>query len=250
MCTFITDGYISDQSVVKEFLQEQQQHGDILFQPVGRGPQFGFRFLIHIKWATAKFNFQFLLRMDDDYFLCIKRLLNELPLRPKQNLCWGHYHCAAGNLWMDEGWMIFSRNIIETFLAQKWPVCHPFADQMIAIWLNNVSQRLNFHDVRLHHHPPASYVQRFKTIANVCDSYLGLHGTYPEEMRYFDKNSNDGKKDVPRITHVNKTCRFTTFNWKAMRNRFRRSPKPCDGLLDWGDKPNGYKGRQRRAKLH
>ena len=71
------------------------------------GREFGLRFLNHIKWAKAKFDFRFLLRTDDDYFLCLKRLLSELPVRPETSLVWGNFHCQGGITWVDES---FARN--------------------------------------------------------------------------------------------------------------------------------------------
>ena len=114
----MTDGFITDGIQRNLILKEKDKYKDIKLQPLkgGRG-QFGFRFLNQIKWAAAKFNFQYLLRIDDDYFLCPKRLLFELPLRPKQNLVWGFFHCQAGITWLDEAFMIFSEDIIQTFLA-------------------------------------------------------------------------------------------------------------------------------------
>ena len=151
-------------------LNEKGKYKDIKLQVLkgGRG-QFGFRFLNQIKWAAAKFNFQYLLRIDDDYFLCLKRLLSELPLRPKQNLVWGFFHCEAGITWMDEAFMIFSEDIIQKFLAQNESsmLCHPRADQQVMLWLSNILHKTYFHDTRLHHQPPASFVARFSSISNV-----------------------------------------------------------------------------------
>ena len=86
------------------------------WQKISRTPM---RLLDQIKWAAAKFNFQYLLRIDDDYFLCPKRLLSELPSRPKQNLVWGFFHCEAGITWLDEAFMIFTKDIIQKFLGAE-----------------------------------------------------------------------------------------------------------------------------------
>ena len=82
----MTDGLITDRIQRNLILNEKDKYKDIKLQLLkgGRG-QFGFRFLNEINWAAARFNFQYLLRFDDDYFLRSKRLLSELPLRPKQN---------------------------------------------------------------------------------------------------------------------------------------------------------------------
>ena len=111
----MTDGLIRDRIQRNFISNEKDKYKDIKLQPLkgGRG-QFGFRFLNQIKWAAAKFNFQYLLRIDDDYFLCPKRLLFELPLRPKQNLVWGFFHCQAGITWLDEASVSYTHLTLPT----------------------------------------------------------------------------------------------------------------------------------------
>ena len=146
----MTDGLITDQIQRNLILNEKDKYKDIKLQLLkgGRG-QFGFRFLNEIKWAAARFNFQYLLRIDDDYFLRSKRLLSELPLRPKQNLVGRFFHCEAGNTWLDEAFMIFSEDIIQKFLAQNKSsmLCHPHADQQVMLWLSNIVNKIYFHDI-------------------------------------------------------------------------------------------------------
>jgi len=136
-CVFITDGFIVDQVLRSQTVQERDKYKDLELQPLLGGREFGLRFLNHIKWAMAKFDFQYLLRIDDDYFLCLRRLLAELPARPKENLVWGHFHCESGMTWIDESFMLFSPDIIHKFLSQNEStmLCHPHADQQIGLWL-------------------------------------------------------------------------------------------------------------------
>lgn len=117
-CHFFTDGLVVNKKVQQILLQEKSLYRDLEFQPLIGGVEFGLRFLYHAKWASANYDFQYFLRVDDDYFVCIKKLLNELPLRPKQNLIWGNFHCEANTSWIDESWMLFSRDVISKFLNQ------------------------------------------------------------------------------------------------------------------------------------
>ena len=231
----MTDGLIRDRTRRNFISNEKDKYKDIKLQPLegGRG-QFGFRFLNQIKWAAAKFNFQYLLRIDDDYFLCLKRLLSELPLRPKQNLVWGFFHCEAGITWMDEAFMIFSEDIIQTFLAQnEGPMlCHPHADQQIMLWLSNILQKTYFHDTRLHHAPPASVVARFSNISNVCDSYLGAHGAYVKTMYYLGLRANDSAKEFSTIPDFARFC-TTKFDHRVFNPEWRYEPKPCKDNPTW-----------------
>ena len=88
-------------------------------------------------WFSETYHFDYFLRIDDDYFLCLDRLLFELPYRPKQGLYWGYIHCRDHVVRVDEGWMILSRDIIIEALNKLNTTlpCHPFGDQAVALWI-------------------------------------------------------------------------------------------------------------------
>ena len=244
---FITDGLIEDHVQRNLTIHEKYLHKDLELMPMRGGWQFGLRFLNFIKWAVAKFDFEYFLRIDDDYFLCLKRLLSELPMRPKENLVWGYFHCQIGITRVDEGFMLLSQDIIHKFLSQNKStmLCHPFGGQQVALWLKNIPTKLYFHDARVHHDPPASYFPKFKDATNVCDSYLGLHGTYPEKMRYFGKNSNDGAKDVHPIPNFSSYCGTSTFDHRRFHAPFKYDPKPCINNPSWDIENDFFAGREK-----
>jgi hypothetical protein len=62
-------------------VQESLKHGDIEFMPIAGGINFGLRMLWLLEWSVMNYEFDFFLRIDDDYFLCLKKLLAELPHR-------------------------------------------------------------------------------------------------------------------------------------------------------------------------
>ena len=208
----------------------------MVFQPLRGGMEFGLRFLYQIKWVNASFDFKYLLKVDDDYFVCLKRLLNELSLRPTSNLVWGHFHCEAGITWVDEAFVIFSNDVIHKFVAQdeNKTLCHPFADQQIGLWMESLPKRY-FHDPRLHHDPPASFLPKFQNMSNVCDSYLGIHGTYVEEMRAFGKNDNDGPKDAMPTPDFSTHCKTTRFDHRVFLPKYRFDPRPCRENPSWNN---------------
>lgn len=235
-CVFFTDGIIGDATQRALVLQERNRYRDLEFLPVAGGLVFGQRFLNQIKWAQAKYDFQYLLKIDDDYFLCLKRLISELPLRPKESLVWGHFHCEAGISWADEGFVIFSRDIIHKFLQQdkNKMLCHPFGDQTFHLWLNNIS-KVYFHDSRIHHDPPASFSPKFENPQNVCDSFIGIHGTYEGKMREFWLNSNDGVKILDGMTlpRFSSFCEYTRFDHTVFGPKYNFQPKPCIDNPRW-----------------
>ncbi|KAL9979936.1 hypothetical protein ACROYT_G008457 [Oculina patagonica] len=76
-CVFVTDGIIKERDKRIHLVQERNQFQDMEFQPLRGGLEFGLRFLNQIKWAKANFDFQYILKVDDDYFVCLKRLISE-----------------------------------------------------------------------------------------------------------------------------------------------------------------------------
>ena len=245
-CVFITDGFIKDYFQRTLTVSERNTYKDMELQALQGGWEFGLRFLNHIRWAMAKFDFQYLLRIDDDYFLCLKRLLEEISLRPKDNLVWGHFHCEVGITWIDESFLLFSKNIIQQFLAQNEStmLCHPHADQQIGIWLQDIKIKQYFHDTRLYHHPPASYAPQFQNATNLCSSYLGLHGTYANTMWAFGKNANDGAKDVYAIPPFSSFCQATTFDYRKIYPPYHFEPKPCKDNPSWNVGDKMFSGRE------
>ncbi len=76
--------------------QEQFLHQDLILAESPGGINFATRYLWIIKWANRNYKFDFLLRVDDDYFICMDRLFLELPYREMvTKLYWGHIHCSC-----------------------------------------------------------------------------------------------------------------------------------------------------------
>ena len=202
------------------------------FQPLLGGIEFGLRFLYQIKWASAKYNFQYVLRTDDDYFVCLRRVRHELLFRPRKNLCWGYFHCEANTSWIDEAWMVFSHDIIESFIQQdsSTMVCHPHADQQIALWLNNISQRVYFHDERLNHLADDSFDW---SAPDVCDKYIGVHRAFAYRMTQLGSLSGDGVKPVPPVANYSALCSTNLFDYKKLSYPYFYEPRLCVSNPIW-----------------
>ncbi|KAJ7386560.1 hypothetical protein OS493_008697 [Desmophyllum pertusum] len=244
-CKFFTDGLQLSEEQERELSTEQKTHGDIEFMALESTRNFGLRYLYHIMWATAKFNFVYLLRVDDDYFVCLERLKAELYHRPTTMLIWGSYHCSFQDLiYVDEAWILFTSDVIERFLSQdpRSMLCHPHADQQISVWLNKLygyNQTLvHFDDHRLHHFPPARELDIFDNVSRVCDSHLGVHGSSPEMIRNFWRNSGDGARLIKRsltLTRITETCHFpNVFNISLFdRPPYQFELRPCIANPRW-----------------
>ena len=99
VCLFVTDGQdvrgLPLKGEIKEKLEnESRYYEDVIFANSPGGLNFGRRILWMYEWATKRYNFQYVLRLDDDYFLCFDKLINELQHhRPKKLFTWGWVHC-------------------------------------------------------------------------------------------------------------------------------------------------------------
>lgn len=102
---------------------EAAAHGDLVFHegiPSGYG-HFMARFHYQVEWALARFDFDYFLKLDDDGFLCVPRLLADLDHVPDEKLFWGKYFCEQGFFVADENFMLFSGDVV-TWFHSAWPM--------------------------------------------------------------------------------------------------------------------------------
>ena len=97
---FFTDckdmnGNILPEDIYVPLHQEQLLHKDLILTQSPGGINFALRYLWMLNWANARYKFEYFLRVDDDYFVCMDKLLLELPHRPRTKLYWGHVHCMS-----------------------------------------------------------------------------------------------------------------------------------------------------------
>ena len=101
LCRFVTDGQDVKgnalQGPVREKLEsESRMYGDILLAQSPGGVNFARRYLWLAQWVSERYDFQYHLRVDDDYFICFEKLLMELKFhRPLRKPAWGWLHCST-----------------------------------------------------------------------------------------------------------------------------------------------------------
>ena len=103
---------------------------------------------------------------------------------------WGWVHCIDRITRPEESILLFSNDMIKKFLDQNPKVmqCHSLADQMTGLWSNDLGIiHLFRHDSGIHHTPIVSEEPSLRTLPNICQSYMAIHGTYPNDMRNFGK---------------------------------------------------------------
>lgn len=93
--------------------KESRAHGDIIIQQIGTGMNFGVRLLEAMRWMSHHYTFDFFLRLDDDYFLCLERMLNELSCLLESGaqqvpFCAGTINCSQVRQvpYIDEAYML------------------------------------------------------------------------------------------------------------------------------------------------
>ena len=147
--------FVDETSPYYQALQEETlKYDDIRFQHLAGGIQFGFRYLHHVIFSFLNYNFDYMMRMDDDYFFCMRRFLHELPVPMIPRFHWGWTHCQPRIVRPEESILLFSKDILQYFLLQDSDKmkCHPWADQMIGAWSKDLNlTKLFRHDARLHH---------------------------------------------------------------------------------------------------
>ena len=219
-------------------MKEQINHNDLVFQNLSGGVEFGKRFLYHMVWAMQNYEFDYFLRMDDDYFFCLERFLHELPMPMRPMYHWGYVHCSRNIVRPDESMILLSRDLIEVFLNQDpYEIKgHPWADQMIATWVKDLDMPVLYnHDRRLHHGPPLIFMKNIaKHFQNVCVNFIGVHGSYPKDMRLLWRLKGKDVKFDAKLDSYSSRCKVPQqFNWTNFQDIWRYEPKKWINSPSW-----------------
>ena len=227
------------------------------FPFISGGHRFTERLLWMLQWYTKNYSsFQYFLRVDDDYFICMERLLYELPFRPDNGLYWGWIHCTNNVVRVDEGWMILSRDIIKEALSKLNSTlpCHPFGDQAVALWIKESKLDIKWFidNDRIIHYATA-YKEDQYTFPGLCHRYLALHGSYQLQMlkywiltrEYLQTTKRNITHSVPPIPEFSSLCtKNRTFDVNAFFSHVRFPVKLCKDKPEWGVSKQKFVGRE------
>lgn len=202
----------TNQELTKLLAEESLTHGDIVVQDIARGMNFGLKLLEAMKWMSHHYSFDFFLRLDDDYFLCLDRLLNELSclIGTQRPPIYAGSRVCREPPFVDEAYILLSSVVVGRILAASDLKCHGFGSLTAAAWLRlggpgnpqgDVAMindpRLEFHGYRWKR--PKMYAERRRMTGGECEENLGIHRTYPYEMdELWEKMS--GKMNVSQST--------------------------------------------------
>ncbi|CAM9486179.1 unnamed protein product [Ectocarpus sp. 8 AP-2014] len=191
--------------------QESAAHGDIVMMDIDPGMNFGLKLVWALRWMSDEFTFDFFLRLDDDYFLCLRRLLDELeiaravaeaPLRIYGGLVMCNVYQMTR---IDEAFMLLSEDLVRRVVDTPDLQCASDAGTTASWWfaeghpLNQLGDVKWVNDPRLDHFgrtingPPELF-------ADVCVAHMGVHHSYPEQMGIFWEAAKDKPGPAPGET--------------------------------------------------
>jgi len=190
------------QNISALLVEEARAHGDIVVQDIGTGMNFGVKLLEAMRWMSAHFSFDFFLRMDDDYFLCLERLLKELSCLLESGteqlpFYAGSLTCRHNMSFMDEAYILMSSVVIGRILAASDLKCTGFGSYTAAAWMriggagNPEGDVAWARDRRLDLR--GSWWGRNLRGEDICQHQMGVHKTYPDKMKeqWADISSKD-----------------------------------------------------------
>lgn len=183
--------------------KESAQYQDLVFQPLptGYGDKehnlYARRARYQIAWALQHMRaFNFFLRIDDDSFLCLHKLVYELKSVPRRQFFWGRFWCREGRNRADENFMLFSRDVVE-LLGNDALVGRllPYDDQVTLgwnfgywSWVLNLTifddqKRLDAQQGNLTEYMHSDTPVDLRTLAGFCDKFLYAHHVKADIMR-------------------------------------------------------------------
>ena len=158
----------------------------------------------------------------------------------------------SGGIRVDEGFVIVSNDLAQTFLHEqnKTLMCHPYGDQAMMMWINNIPGVTYFGDPRVHHRA-ANKDQTLTDYGDICEKFIAIHGSYPVNIERFSRHELNTKKKthytIPPVTYPCGTMN-KTFNYKSFRGTFGAVPRPCREMPTW--KKGAIHGGKTRARAH
>ena len=83
---------------------------------------FAARTLFQLTWAKRHAGgYDFVARVDDDAYMCVRRVVLDLAYLPTRRFFWAKYHCREGKVLPDENFMVLSRDLA-SFVVRSGPL--------------------------------------------------------------------------------------------------------------------------------
>ena len=152
----------------------------------------------------------------------------------------GFFIVFEGAIRVDEGFVIVSNDLVQEFIKKENTslMCHPFGDQAMTMWINDIENVTYFGDPRVRHHIPlkSNDVAMKQNDTNLCKDFLAIHGSYPLQIeRYWQSMIILAPLTGYHIPPVTYTCgiKNKTYNKYSFRRVFYANPIPCRDSPVW-----------------
>lgn len=206
--------------------REVASYNDVVLQPLqmGYGDKehnvYAQRGRYQAAWALQHATLTFFLRVDDDSFLCLHKLLYELKSMDRRQLFWGRFWCREGRNRADENFMLFSSDVVQ-LLANEELVGRllPFDEQVTLgwnfgywSWVLNLTvfddqKRLDAQQGYLTEYMHQQMPADDKQLAVFCDNFIYAHHVKASTMRAAYKATKTHMMyHLPRRTGPQETC--------------------------------------------
>lgn len=174
--------------------KEVAAHGDVILMDIDPGMNFGLKLVWAMRWMSHHFTFDFFLRLDDDYFLCLSRLLDELDAtlasaEQPQTIYAGHMYFTQGirRTRIDEAYLLLSNELVRRVITTSDLKCGGHAGVTTGWWFTDGNPLNQLGDVQWVHDPRLDHSGGFfsnlsKGLAEVCIRHMGVHHAFPEVM--------------------------------------------------------------------
>ncbi|CAN0474108.1 unnamed protein product, partial [Ectocarpus sp. 12 AP-2014] len=179
------------ESIMATLEQEIADHQDLVLMDIDSGMNFALKLMWAMRWMSHQWTFEFFLRLDDDYFLCLGRLLDELEktfgtTQEPPKIYAGHITCGGrGRTRIDEAYMLLSVSLVIRVLSTTDLMCGGHGGVTAGWWftpgnpLNEAGDVTWVHDPRLDH---SGRALNRESADDVCQRHMGLHKIYPDRM--------------------------------------------------------------------
>lgn len=172
--------------------RESGAYGDIVQLEIPRGMNFGVKLLEAMRWTFKHFQFDFFLRLDDDYFVCLRRLVDDLDGFGKSNrspkpFYSGSLACVLEGSYVDEAYILLSSEIVSRIISSSGLRCTQTGSLTAAAWMAVGGPANREGDVQWVRDKRLDYMGKWwkdKEVDQslICQHYIGVHRTYPHKM--------------------------------------------------------------------
>jgi hypothetical protein len=233
---------------------EVSREQDIVLQPLATGygsnddNTYGQRARYQLSWAHGQFSeMSFFLRIDDDSFLCLHRLLYELQSAPRNQFFWGRFWCREGRNRADENFMFFSGDVVKLLSDDRYVgKIVPFDDRVTMGWNFGYwswTMNLTIFDDQSRIDAQQGYLtsvmhtatiddQASGPLAEFCDKYLFAHHVHASVIvAAFRHTRIRMMYPIPKRTTPRQTCPAKDLSFLPRRHS-RKLPDVRIGLSD------------------